>query len=86
MTKEIANLILSTDYGFLTKEDLKNLIKIDAGFPVVVKFGCSPRRFVMAKHVNFTIEEAEKRGDYVRDIFFSCEQLDEAKRTLDRNS
>lgn len=62
MTKEITKFIFSTEYGYLSKTDLEELIKIDAAY---------------------TIEEAKNRGDYVRDVFFSAEQIDKAKSVID---
>lgn len=88
MNKELAEFVVSTEPngGFLTFTDLQFLKRIDPCCPVVIRFGCSPRLRVLVSHVDGQIASCDSRGDYVRDIFFTAEQMDEAKLCLSESS
>lgn len=55
--------------GFLSAEDVSELVKIDPARPLLIRFGCG-RTVVAAALVEGTIKLWEAKGDHVRDVSF----------------
>jgi hypothetical protein len=71
--------------GYLTDQDnLAPFIALDPEILVVIKTGCSPRRIVPIKDLAATLASI-KRPDYVREVFFTCEAIDQAHATIEAN-
>jgi hypothetical protein len=71
--------------GYLTaQENLAEIIALDPEVQVVIKTGCSPRPIVAIKDLAATLASI-KRPDYVREVFFTCDVIDQAHATIEAN-
>lgn len=80
MTAAFANLILSKPYGFITLDDLPDIIAHDRLCWLLVRCGAQHGRFsAPAQNVAQLITTIEAAGDWVRDVSFPISVLEEAR-------
>ena len=65
--------------GFVTSEDLNELVKVDPDYPLCIKWSMMPREMQHADQVAQRIANVESNtfygGDYVREVFVTSDQM-----------
>ena len=65
--------------GFVTSEDLNELVKVAPDYPLCIKWSMMPREMQHADQVAQRISNVESDpfygGDYVREVFVTSDQM-----------
>jgi hypothetical protein len=64
---EAIDRVINEQYGFITKEDILDLLDSFAAMMVLIRCGCG-RYTCRLDQVDTAIRLVEKKGDYVRDV------------------
>ena len=80
MNAGLANFILSRQYGFIQDGDLPEIIKLDPLCWLLVRCGAQHGRFsAPAQNIGQLVSTIEAAGDWVRDVSFPSQCIDEAR-------
>lgn len=78
MNLATAQFALTKTFGFLRDTDIPQLVKLDRLQPLLVR--CGACRFTCAAQDTPTlVSYVEAAGDYVRDVSFTSDVMDEAR-------
>lgn len=81
MTKQLAELLVTFPFGFMTEEQAKQVEAVDRLCPVLVR--CGGCRFTCGvQYLSHLIECIEKNGDYVRDVSITAQEMECARRIV----
>ena len=67
-------------FGFVTAGQMAEVIRLDPLVPMLMRCGCN-RYVVPAVLVAATIEAVKGGGDYLRDVSFTAQELEEARQS-----
>jgi hypothetical protein len=80
VTAALANFILSKPFGFIQDGDVAEIIKLDRLCWLLVRCGAQHGRFsAPAQNIEQMVATIEAAGDWVRDISFPSQCIEEAR-------
>ena len=74
--KTLLKILSKTQFGFITKEDLDDLVKKMPNLKVLIRCG-RDRYITTAALAEQKMREVEEQGDYVRDVSLPARVIDE---------